>query len=568
MIIPPIVQQRPEWLSAFCSRFNPTDAELEPFTRAHPDNWRRFLQLSEVMWAGRQRMGCFAGAGISAAYGFPTWYDFLHRAAERMGLLDRVAPLLAEKRYEHAAQRLWDHDRNRLQEIILETFDHEKITPEVQGVAPLLPFLRFNLLVSTNFDWVLEHAFRAGGLDPRPTVYGASTALALSAAQRRLLPLLKIHGDYLVDENRVFTRRQYEEHYSRASPLFGHLVELFSSTAFLFVGFSLQDRKIRKALRRARQAGSAQHFAILPAASETDAEERDEYYTRLGVLPLWYVGDHDVVGSVLGLLASGGEMGPRMVEVARALRADDLGRALSATGHLVRERTECHVFRMARAWSLVESVELARCAVDQDYADQAVSRVDEAYGTVEGFADAHVAKAVINHLRFNLTDAYDNLTRAIDEGAGLSLEARLMRGLYRFQFRGDMDGALEDFTTVLQSRPQGADRDWIELYVAWIRTRRGEKDALAQLRAVLVRPALAGELRGALLLVRIVEPLYRIGFVRNFVTRSLRDRPRRDRLVTRTLVRAGRSGIVGMVLRWQGRRRAREAEGRRGPSGS
>ncbi|HEU0077042.1 MAG TPA: hypothetical protein VFQ76_05290, partial [Longimicrobiaceae bacterium] len=206
----------------------------------------------------------------------------------------------------------------------------------------------------------------------------------------------------------------------------------------------------------------------------------------------------------------------------------------------------CHPFRMAYAWSLVESVDLERCATDQDYADQAVSRVDRAYHEVRDFPDALAVRAMLNQMRFNLAEAHDDMTRAIEGGAQSADQLRALRGMYRLMYRGDLDGAREDFAVAVTAYPEGKDRDMMELYVAWIGVRKAEEDALARVREVLKRPAIARELPGAMLMVRVIQPFYRFRFVRRLFAAPARPR---NNPGVRLAVWMGRAGFIGASLR-------------------
>jgi len=548
-ILPPILQRPPDHIVNFFARFDPQGDEMQDFLDTHPETFDRVVQLLSLLTRKPHRVGCFAGAGTSAAYGAPTWKAFLEQAAARLGITDQVAPTLAEWRYEDAAQQLEDHDAQAFESVIRDTFSQSKIKSELRGAGGYLPFIPFDYVVTTNFDYVLDHIYQMAGLILRPVIYGARLEFARAAVDEVLLPLLKVHGDYLFD--RILTRGQYERHYSDGSPLAEHLTELFTKVSFLFVGFSMQDERVKRALERARAAGGVQHFAILQAGDRDDMLRRDPELSAIGVLPLWYKGDHVMAERLLGVIA--GTCRSDVFAAASAVRRKDGAAALHALEPLLRERPQCHVYRMAYAWSLADSVDWSQCAVDRDYVDRAVRMVDRAIESVEGFADAHALRAMLSHMRFNVTDAIGDATRAIELGCADPEMLVAFRGAVRLLVADDARGAAEDFDQVLRASLviNGQDlsgqirvgRAMAGIYLA-------ERGAIARLFAEMSNPAVNPGVgtRSTRVLAFLGRPMSAIADW-PWMRKSNAWWARRASWFVRGLVMAGRAGLVQAWMR-------------------
>jgi|ERR1043165_1996117 hypothetical protein len=117
-----------------------------------------------AVWALRQALRTsgltpFAGAGISAPFGFPLWRPFIERCAEHGGV--DVTERLRRRQFEQAAEEIVAaRGRAWLDRIITRRFGR---TPGARRdtAAQLLPRLASGPVLTTNFDTVLETVFRA-----------------------------------------------------------------------------------------------------------------------------------------------------------------------------------------------------------------------------------------------------------------------------------------------------------------------------------------------------------------------------------------------------------------------
>ena len=148
--------------------------------------------------------------------------------------------------------------------------------------------------------------------------------------ERRLHVLVKIHGEYFDDANRILDKEDYDAFYGVEkkrrsyripfnsaprppvnSTKLSSLRHLFSTESLLFIGCSMKDDRYLTVL--ADIPLKPTHYAILPYDT---CRERHKRLLDCGVRPIWYVpinGDHMLVGEVLEFLR-----GRRSVSIPRS----------------------------------------------------------------------------------------------------------------------------------------------------------------------------------------------------------------------------------------------------------
>jgi WD40 repeat protein len=227
----------------------------------------RLSDLHDAYQAGN--LVIYAGAGISAAAGLPTWSrlaaDFLTRLrtenaspdalAEVDDLLKRGQLVDALSAVKHA---LGDHEFNLAVEKACN--DKGRDVPEVAlAVAALAPKLR--AVLTTNLDRFLERAF-AGAWE-------ALTRASGDLAARRGY-ILKFHGTLIDRASWVFSRDQYDRAIFASPATRGTLEALFRVCPILFVGCGLADDDLDQTFGAIRALSGEQppvHFALVAAGS-------------------------------------------------------------------------------------------------------------------------------------------------------------------------------------------------------------------------------------------------------------------------------------------------------------
>lgn len=259
--------------------------------------------VAALIQAFQRRQGIipFVGAGLSFDWGFPLWGMFLVEVSRTAGIEAQVQKVLDGEDYELAAQSLeLELGRREFNRLIAERFGKALNARHIPSAAVhLLPGIATGPVITTNFDSVLETAFKAAGYAfDLPPLWGAKSQLAIEGLAEDYSMLLKIHGDARHPDERVLTLEEYEYHYGgltsetidRGKPLPQLLERLFTSRSVMFLGCSLgPDRTVSILSRIARLANAPEHFAVVEAPEEPERfQERDSFLRDHGIIPIWY----------------------------------------------------------------------------------------------------------------------------------------------------------------------------------------------------------------------------------------------------------------------------------------
>ena len=217
----------------------------------------------------------FAGAGVSARAGLPTWGDYLKLLAAAAAEYDEytkyfIDDAVSDGAFEDAAtyyiiSRKIPESR-KLEELRkpLLKFDSARIKSIVD--------LPFQSVVTTNFDRALFHAYaKHTGQSAREINIDD---LSLDAAPfEQDLYIARIHGREEVPSSMRLSKEHFAGLLTNSSYT-GFLEHLFTRRQVLFVGFSFFDPAIRSVLRAVRATSGSmhgqEHWALVPkgAASE------------------------------------------------------------------------------------------------------------------------------------------------------------------------------------------------------------------------------------------------------------------------------------------------------------
>lgn len=208
----------------------------------------------------------FAGAGVSAGAGMPTWKQLaekLRDSARRKGAdpaaLDEIQQYIDANQLINALSAaklaLGPQEFNTIIDRALD--DRGREIPETaKAIAALKP--RLKAVLTTNIDRFLERAF-AGEWRAveRPT-----GDIAADSGY-----ILKLHGTLRAWDTWVFSRDQYDSAIFGSPLLQDAFNALYRTHTLLFVGFGLADDNIDQTLARVRALSGGQppmHFAIVP----------------------------------------------------------------------------------------------------------------------------------------------------------------------------------------------------------------------------------------------------------------------------------------------------------------
>jgi hypothetical protein len=223
---------------------------------------RRFLQhYTAAIQDGDAAL--FIGAGLSQPAGFVDWRGLLRDCAQELGLdIDRERDLVAVAQY-YLNRR--NHERGRLNKLLKDAFDRPGTRTPNHDIIARLPIAT---VWTTNFDSLLEEAFRAAGriVD----VKSRDQDLAVALRGREVL-LYKMHGDIARPDEAIICKDDYER-YAQKHHIFQNALEgdLISKT-FLFLGFSFTDPNLDYMLGHLRallERNNREHYAVMRRVRE------------------------------------------------------------------------------------------------------------------------------------------------------------------------------------------------------------------------------------------------------------------------------------------------------------
>jgi hypothetical protein len=118
-----------------------------------------------ILASCRDKIVPFVGAGLSIPFEYPSWNALLLDMAERVGIGNEVRSHAAKLEFEEAAQLVvTTASLNYLDDTLKRVFDHSKLPkPLSRGAVQYLPLIAKGPVLTTNFDRVLEAAFRDAG---------------------------------------------------------------------------------------------------------------------------------------------------------------------------------------------------------------------------------------------------------------------------------------------------------------------------------------------------------------------------------------------------------------------
>lgn len=192
--------------------------------------------------ADRRRLGepppvVLLGAGASAAAGLatmPALYQFTGVAG-----FDEFVAYLATRN---------ENERYRLLSDFLQTQDPHEVTPGYRALAALCEHAYFDVVLTTNFDPLLDDALATARLRRRDYlllingVLRADRMRWLLASRSPRVKVVKLHGD-LFHRFMAWTPAEMDDYLREIGPA---LAPFLATRDFLVVGHSLRDDRIRE----------------------------------------------------------------------------------------------------------------------------------------------------------------------------------------------------------------------------------------------------------------------------------------------------------------------------------
>lgn len=262
----------------------------------------------------------FAGAGLSARAGFPTWLPLVGDLLDWAIKNKFVDEIWAESRRAAIANGdsgvVADGIISALQgqeEILYgylrKTFSR---TASLSGAHRRLSGIRFCAVLTTNFDNLLEQTYK----NKKPFIYTPGDAEQLiEALHKRDFFVLKLYGDLSRSDTLMISPTQFEDAIGENLPFSQFMETLFLSKTLLFIGASLEGiEDYLKGVGLKRQKNPRSHWALVAVGHDLAWQAKAESLTRrygIGIIPYRFNHKHTQVVDFLKRLAlrAGAEAG-------------------------------------------------------------------------------------------------------------------------------------------------------------------------------------------------------------------------------------------------------------------
>jgi NAD-dependent SIR2 family protein deacetylase len=210
----------------------------------------------------------FLGAGASLGYegvGLPTAGELARKLAAECGYRGSGSDDFLRVCQYYELKR----DPRRLRKAIIEQLSVPGVKPS--AIHRLLATFPVTHVLTTNYDKLMEQAFRDEGKDPDVAVYNiqAKTTEELRPGTKDNPVVYKMHGSMDDPTSMICTEDHVVQFLARLiheePPLPNSIKELFENRSFLFIGYGLRDWNVRVMIRSMRwrnPVGWIKSFAI------------------------------------------------------------------------------------------------------------------------------------------------------------------------------------------------------------------------------------------------------------------------------------------------------------------
>lgn len=247
----------------------------------------------------------YGGAGLSAQGNFPPWVPFVrglldwavrerfipetdaasHRAAIDSGQANTVADVIVSA-VEGNTEKLYAYIRSVFTRQPNEAMWGGATTPPLPAAHKALSRIQFSAIMTTNFDNLLEEAFKKPGVH----IYTPRDAEPLlDALSKREFFILKLYGRLEQPETLMLASAQFEDSV-RDNYQFAQFMEtLFFSRTLLFIGNSLQGiEDYLKGVSSKRFSTSRRHYALVGVFDNAWQALASQMERRYGITVLPY----------------------------------------------------------------------------------------------------------------------------------------------------------------------------------------------------------------------------------------------------------------------------------------
>jgi hypothetical protein len=195
-------------------------------------------ELVEGRWLPVVGAGMSNNAVVPSGKKMPLWEDLGRSLAAEMRNYDYTTALDAISAYEQ------QFSRTKLVERLSDLLFVDSAKPG--NVHKAFCSIRFPIVCTTNFDFLLEKQYDSNPRYCRPLMYDQQLSIPNRGPG---VQLLKLHGDVHHPERLVATEEDYDGFLQRYPLIATYLANLLITKTAVFVGFSLDDPDFRQVFR-------------------------------------------------------------------------------------------------------------------------------------------------------------------------------------------------------------------------------------------------------------------------------------------------------------------------------
>lgn len=182
----------------------------------------------------------FIGAGFSKnaistqKKNIPLWSDLIDTMCKKLNFVNSK---LTTNDYQDIAEKFEERfTRLKLIELCMEQIQDLEYEPGY--VHYLLSTLGFKRIITTNYDSIIERAYRKNGR----TIQRITTKqqLAVYEASQQTC-IIKMHGDFDSIEKLIITKSDYDNFFKNNEFIADYIKGIFRTKTLLFMGYSLND---------------------------------------------------------------------------------------------------------------------------------------------------------------------------------------------------------------------------------------------------------------------------------------------------------------------------------------
>lgn len=252
------------------------------------ENEPRLRKLKEAY--KKNKVIPFVGAGLSIPSDYPGWTNFLFTLQKKSQIAEsEFEDMLSKGLYEEAAELVYE---DLGEGIFYELFDNRfDVENELRGCVQLVPQIFDGLMITTNYDTVIERSFSQYSTSHLEKVCGNEVEEIKRYLATGESLLIKLHGTSIRAKNRVLTKKEYDKSYLEDNSI-QSLFEALSHQTLLFMGCSLNNDRPFKVMQGVVDKYGAnkigKHYALLAISEDLDIDKRTKFLASANIFPIWY----------------------------------------------------------------------------------------------------------------------------------------------------------------------------------------------------------------------------------------------------------------------------------------